>query len=71
VKCYMCDNHAVVYNCFLGKSVCRECDMKYDIGKGFLDTNEIIYKGMRFWLYENSRIDNIKIKKIGSWRVGV
>jgi hypothetical protein len=59
------------YNIFLNASICEKCGEQFKLEKGFLGFNSIFLKGEKFNYVENSFIKNVKIKKIGSWRIGV
>jgi hypothetical protein len=75
IQCAIC--HKVLsfgkieYSDFLDDAVCKKCDKLFDLQEGHLNFDEIILSGMRFDFVRNSFSENVKIKKIGSWRIGV
>ena len=74
-SCVICHKQLPIeegyYSSFLNNLVCEKCGEQFRLEKGFFRFNLIFFKGERFNYVENSFVKSIRIKKIGSWRVGV
>ena len=75
IKCTICHKVLVAGNIeycdFLDDAVCKKCDKLFDLQEGYLAFDEIVLPGIRFDFVRNSFVENVKIKRLGSWRVGV
>jgi hypothetical protein len=61
----------IEYSDFLDDAVCKKCDKLFDLQEGHLIFDEVVLPEMKFDFVRNSFNENVKIKKIGSWRIGV
>jgi hypothetical protein len=75
IQCVICHKilsfGKIEYCDFLDDTTCKKCDKLFDLQKGRLNFDEIVLLGMRFDFVRNSFSENVNIKRIGSWRIGV